>query len=186
MTIRLRPIHSSVLAALLLGAAASASAIDRLAVEFATSDDSRTDADRYGATLAWNIGGEWFKAYDWALLTYVEAGINVWDGKKGRTGNGTNVDGHVTPVMRLQRDLSTALPVFVEAGVGLHGYSDTKLGSRDFDIPFAFGSHFGAGLRFGPGSKFEAMYRYQHQSNAGLGDDNPGINFHIFTVGYHF
>jgi hypothetical protein len=30
------------------------------------------------------------------------------------------------------------------------------------------------------------MYRYQHQSNAGLGDDNPGINFHLMSLGYHF
>ena len=40
--------------------------------------------------------------------------------------------------------------------------------------------------RFGPGGEFEALYRYQHQSNAGLGDDNPGVNFHLFTLGYHF
>jgi Lipid A 3-O-deacylase (PagL) len=70
--------------------------------------------------------------------------------------------------------------------VGLHGYSDTKIDGRNFDIPFAFGSHFGAGLRFGPGAHFEVMYRYQHQSNAGLGDDNPGINFHLVSLGYHF
>jgi hypothetical protein len=29
-------------------------------------------------------------------------------------------------------------------------------------------------------------YRYQHLSNAGLGDSNPGINFHLVRLAYHF
>lgn len=186
MKIRIRPLVAALASALLLAATGPALAVDRVAFEFGTTDDDRADADRYGATLAWNLGGEWVKLGQWGLHTYVEAGINVWDGEKGSTGNGTLIDGHVTPVLRLQRDLSSGLPLFVEAGSGLHGYSETKIDGRDFDIPFAFGSHIGAGLRFGPGGEFEALYRYQHQSNAGLGDDNPGVNFHLFTLGYHF
>ena len=177
---------AAVTGALMLGVAGTALAVDRVSFEYGTTDDDRASADRYGATVAWNLGGEWLKLGQFSLTTYIEAGLNVWDGDKGTTGNGTNVDGHVTPVLRLQRDLASNLPVFIEAGAGFHGYSDTKIDGRDFDIPFAFGSHFGAGLRFGPGAHFEVMYRYQHQSNAGLGDDNPGINFHLVSLGYHF
>jgi hypothetical protein len=30
------------------------------------------------------------------------------------------------------------------------------------------------------------LYRFQHLSNASLGDDNPGINFHVLHLGYRF
>jgi len=29
-------------------------------------------------------------------------------------------------------------------------------------------------------------YRYQHLSNLSIGDSNPGINFHLVRLGYHF
>ena len=119
MKIRIRPLVAALASALLLAATGPALAVDRVAFEFGTTDDDRADADRYGATLAWNLGGEWVKLGQWGLHTYVEAGINVWDGEKGSTGNGTLIDGHVTPVLRLQRDLSSGLPLFVEAGSGL-------------------------------------------------------------------
>jgi hypothetical protein len=60
------------------------------------------------------------------------------------------------------------------------------VGDKDFSIPFAFGSHGGAGVRFGAKGRLEIGYRYQHLSNAGLGDSNPGINFHLVRLAYHF
>jgi lipid A 3-O-deacylase len=162
-----------------------ASALDRVAFEYGSADGD-TNVDRYGATATFDWGVEWFKTGSWALTGYWELGVNVWDSDGGRTGEDTLVDGHITPVFRWQRDLASPLPVFLELGVGAHGYTKSKIEDKDFDIPFAFGSHVGAGLRFGQGGRYELLYRYQHQSNADLGDDNPGINFHLFTLGYHF
>ena len=34
--------------------------------------------------------------------------------------------------------------------------------------------------------KFEIGYRAKHLSNAGLDDNNPGINFHMIRFGYRF
>jgi len=97
---------AAVTGALMLGVAGTALAVDRVSFEYGTTDDDRASADRYGATVAWNLGGEWLKLGQFSLTTYIEAGLNVWDGDKGTTGNGTNVDGHVTPVLRLQRELA--------------------------------------------------------------------------------
>ena len=169
----------------LAGSAPSASALDRLALEFGSAAGD-TSVDRYGATAAWDWGVQWFKSGNWYLSGYWEVGVNVWDGDKGRTGTETLVDGHITPVFRYQRDVSTPFPVFFELGVGAHGQSESEIEDKDFDIPFAFGSHIGAGFRFGEQGQYEIMYRFQHLSNASLGDKNPGINFHLVNLGYRF
>ena len=169
----------------LTGLVLPAAAIDRVAFEAGTSAGS-TSVDRYGANATWDWGVQWFRTGAWSLTGYWELGINVWDADPGRTGVETLVDGYVMPVFRWQRDVSTPLPVFLEFGVGAHGHSESKIEDKDFDIPFAFGSHVGAGLRFGEGGRYELMYRFQHLSNASIGDKNPGINFHLFNLGYHF
>ncbi len=175
----------SLAAAVALGLALPAAAIDRIGFEIGTSAGD-ANVDRYGANLAWDWGVQWFKTGNWSLTGYWEIGVNAWDADPGRTGEETLVDGHVTPVFRWQRDVSTPLPVFLEFGVGAHGHSESAIEDKDFDIPFAFGSHLGVGARFGQNSEYELMYRYQHQSNAGIGDDNPGINFHLVSLGLHF
>jgi lipid A 3-O-deacylase len=179
-----RPLTAA-LALGLAGLALPASAIDRVAFEYGMADGD-TDVDRYGGTVTFDWGVEWFRTGGWALTGYWEVGVNVWDSDGGRTGEDTLVDGHVTPVLRWQRDLTSPLPVFLEVGVGAHGYTEEQIEDKDFTLPFAFGSHVGAGVRLGEGGRYELLYRYQHQSNANLGDDNPGINFHLFTVGYYF
>ena len=73
-----------------------------------------------------------------------------------------------------------------EGGVGLHLHTRNEINDKNFDIPFAFGSHLGVGARFGGNGQYELMYRYQHQSNAGLGDSNPGMNFHVLSLGLHY
>ena len=156
-----------------------------ITVEGGLTED-RVDAERYGANLRWDLPGQWFQVGDWHVVSLVEFGINVWDGAKGSTGKDSLVDFGLTPVVRYQMDPKRGFAPFVEGGVGLHLHSQNGLNDKNFDIPFAFGSHVGLGARFGAEGVYELMYRYQHQSNAGLGDSNPGINFHVLSVGMHF
>lgn len=173
------------LAAALASSGHSAVALDSLALELGRVEGSQ-DVNRYGAVATWDWGVKWWQIGDWSLGGYWEAGVDYWDGKKGRTGNDSLVDFHVTPVFRYQYTGASAVTPFAEIGVGAHGFTDDKIGNKDFDIPFAFGSHFGAGFRFGEKKQYEVLYRFQHLSNAGLGDKNPGINFHLIHLGYHF
>jgi len=160
-------------------------AIDTAVIEGGFSDDA--DAERYGGSLRWNLGGNWWRTGNWSIASYVELSLAYWDGKPGTTGEDDLFDFGLTPVLRWQRDPGQGgIAPFVEVGVGAHGHTEDGIGDEDFDIPFAFGSHVGGGVRFGAAGRYELVYRYQHLSNAGLGDENPGINFHVFQFGYHF
>jgi hypothetical protein len=173
-------------AVLLSGFALSAPALDSVLLEFGTSEGDE-DTDRYGGAARWDIGGKWLVTGDWFLGTYLELGITYWDGRDGTTGNDSLVDFGLTPVFRWQRDAAaSAFAPFAEIGLGAHGHTEDGISDEDFDIPFAFGSHVGLGARFGAAGRYEVIYRYQHLSNAGLGDENPGINFHVVQLGYHF
>lgn len=176
---------SRLLTLLILAAAApAATAVDSFVVELGDGDDA---AQRVGFAVTWTWSRKWFADGDWFLGGYWEVGGSYWDADEGRTGTDSLGELGITPVLRLEphRDMGGLLP-YVELGVGAHVFTDTELEDKDFDIPFAFGSHLGAGMRFGDGARWELGYRYQHLSNASLGDSNPGINFHLLHLAYHW
>lgn len=162
----------------------NAGAFDTVALELGTGDDSAT---RVGVRLDRTWQRKWFADGDWYLGGYWELSASYWDAGAGRTGNDSLGDFGLAPVLRLQphRDRAGFLP-FLELGIGAHVFTDDELEDKDFDINFSFGSHLGAGVRFGDAGRWELGYRYQHLSNASLGDSNPGINFHLLHLGYHF
>ena len=174
-----------VLATILLAISAPASALDALLLEFGMSE-SDEDVERYGGAARWNFGGKWLQTGNWHLAAFFELSVTYWDGKPGRTSEDDLVDFGLTNVLRYQRDPAHGLAPFVELGLGAHVHTEDGIGNKDFDIPFSFGSQFGAGARFGDKGKYELVYRFQHLSNASLGDSNPGINFHAIQLGYHF
>jgi len=159
-------------------------AVDGINVELGTGED---DVDRVGVTINWDWSAKWFAEGDWYLGGHWEIGGSYWDGRKGRTGTDSLGEFGVAPVFRLQRHkaLEQWSP-YLEFGVGPHVMTEDEIGDKDFSIEFAFGSHLGAGLRVGSRQQFEFGYRFQHLSNASLGDDNPGINFHLLRIGYRF
>ena len=159
-------------------------AIDAITLEGGIAD-SDEDVNRFGAMVRWDLQRKWLQTGDWRLGSYVEFSVAYWDGDKGRTGNDDLFDFGLTPVLRWEMEPNEGLAPFVELGVGTHLHTQTRIGDKDFDIPLAFGNHFGAGARFG-GGRYEVLYRFQHLSNASLGDDNPGLNFHTVLVSYHF
>ena len=147
--------------------------------------DGDAEADRFGGSIRRNFDRTLIEGRNWLGKAYLEASLSYWDGEAGRTNNDSLVDFGVTPVLRMQKK-GEGLQPFAEFGIGAHLHTEDGIGDENFDIPFAFGSHIGLGFRFGPRSKYELMYRFQHLSNASLGDDNPGINFHTLSVGLHF
>jgi hypothetical protein len=170
---------------LLATLAAPCLAVDSAVVEAGWTEGD-ADAERYGAAARWDLAGKWLIVGDWHLASYVELGVAYWDGENGESGENELVDFGLTPVLRYQHAPAGGLAPFVEFGVGVHGYTEDGIGDKEFDIPFAFGTHIGVGTRFGAGGQYELLYRFQHHSNAGLGDDNPGINWHAVQLGLHF
>jgi len=169
----------------LLATAGAASALDRVTFEYGNSAGD-AEIDRYGANVTFDWGVQWLKTGDWYLGGYWEGGLNYWDSDPGRTGNDSLVDFHATPVLRWPRAPGSGFAPFLELGLGPHLATESEIEDKDFDINFSFGSHVGGGVRFGEQGRFELLYRFQHLSNASLGDKNPGVNFHLFNLGYHF
>ena len=143
------------------------------------------EAERYGGAFRLNFDKPLLRSDNWDGLAYVELSVSYWDGEAGRTNTDSLVDFGLTPVFRLQRRMTNFAP-FAEIGVGAHLHTEDGIGDENFDIPFTFGSHFGLGFRFGSTGEYEFVYRFQHLSNASLGDNNPGINFHVIQFGFHF
>lgn len=160
-------------------------ALDRVTFEYGLSAGD-AEVDRYGANATFDWGVQWLRTGNWFLGGYWEGGFDYWDSDPGRTGNGSLVDFHASPVFRWQHVVGGGFAPFLELGVGAHVATDSEIEDKDFDINFSFGSHVGGGVRFGQEGRFELMYRFQHLSNASIGDKNPGINFSLFSLGYHF
>lgn len=179
-----RRIVGSVLGGLGCLASVSAGAVDRMAVEFGTGDE---DSLRGGLALQWDVDGQWLSLGSWFLGGFIELSGSYWHADEAGSDNDSLAEIGVTPVLRVQPKAPIgSLTPYLEGGIGLHLFSDTEFGDRDFDIAFSFGDHLGAGVQFGDRGQFDLGYRYQHLSNLSIGDSNPGINFHIVRFGYHF
>lgn len=82
--------------------------------------------------------------------------------------------------------------VLTKAGSGFAigaGISPTVLSRSEFDAEdlggqFHFTSHVRVGYRFT--DHWEFSYRFQHMSNAGIDEPNPGVDFHTLELGYRF
>lgn len=74
-------------------------------------------------------------------------------------------------------------PLELEAGWRPAWLFDDTYGADDFGGSLQFISHVGVALHL-RGLVFS--YRFQHMSNAGLEDPNPGLDLHMFGVAYRF
>lgn len=73
--------------------------------------------------------------------------------------------------------------VEIEAGFRPTWMPKNEYGKDDFGGWLQFTSHAGVAIKW-----HEAVinYRYQHTSNASIFDPNPGLNLHMFGLGYRF
>ena len=153
-------IRKILVAAAAFFAAAPAFALEGVSLEAGGGTD--------GAKLL-RIGAEWNSHYRWLGW---EASLGGWTG-----GHGHVYDLGFTPVARWGRS------PYLEAGIGGHILSDLDVGTgSEFSTRFQFGDHIGAGLRFG---RYDLGLRFQHLSNGGLRNPNPGINFVMVRLLYH-
>ena len=160
-------------------------AYDAMFLELGTVEGD-ADAEKIGFQARFALPYTWMEGEKWRLQTYLETGVSYWDGEAGTSGHKDLFDFSLTPVARLQRMQNTGIWPFVEVGLGMHIHTEDGIGDENFDIPFAFGTHVGMGFRIGANRNYEILYRFRHLSNADIGDENPGINFHSLQFGYHF
>ena len=170
-------------AALIL--AAPAQAADSASVELGFGDE---DTELLRAGLQWNWQRRWFAERSWTLGAYWDLQVGRWSGplRPGQQQQ-TVWDIGITPVFRLERAERTRVVPYFEAGIGFHMLSDLRINFRRvFSTRFQYGDHLAAGVRFGPGHRYDGSLRLQHLSNGGLARPNPGINFVQLRLAYNF
>jgi lipid A 3-O-deacylase len=89
-------------------------------------------------------------------------------------------------VIRFIKSSGLARP-YIEVDAGIRLLSSTRI-SSDFSVgtAFQFADMAGVGLQFGSHQQYLAGYRFQHISNGGIKEPNPGINFSQLYLQYNF
>lgn len=146
------------------------------------------ETDRYRVCFTVDWEKEWVGLQGWHITGYWEVGMDDWRGK-----DNSLLAVSLIPVLRLQKNgnasqckegaRSGAPCIFIDVAVGLYLLSESNLGEKDFSTAFQFGSHAGIGIMLG---RFEVGYRFEHISNGGIKEPNPGINFYLLRVVYRF
>ena len=97
---------------------------------------------------------------------YWDAGYTYWREDRG----GSNHSLALTPVFVWEFSQGGLRP-YVEAGIGVALFSDTRLDDQHLGSAFQFEDRLGLGLRFG---RHDIGLRATHYSNAGLSQPNDG------------
>ncbi len=79
------------------------------------------------------------------------------------------------PSFRFSSD-GQRVPRFYEFGISPTIIDGSKYGDKDFGTSFNLTTHVAFGLRFGRLKNQVVKFRYQHISNGGINNDNPGVN----------
>ncbi len=91
---------------------------------------------------------------------------------------------HFGPTWHYEPD--AIAPLVVEIGTAPTLMSEDALADRDIGGHFQFTSHVTLGTRLGERQRWQAGVRLQHVSNAGIEDENPGLNVVMVELGYRF
>jgi opacity protein-like surface antigen len=135
---------------------------------------------RYGRVLA---------AWDWVSLEYtldIFPAALVFEPERVRRGSSTIYGAGLSPLgLKFNFGQSWIQP-FVSAGVGFLYFED------DVPVPdssrFNFTPEIGLGLQFflAPKRALTLGYKLHHMSNAHTSGNNPGMDSHVFYVGFSF
>ena len=132
----------------------------------------------YGLGLYWDplCGCENLKAH--GFDTRLVAQVAYWEARQRPTANGSVWDTSLTPVLRWFAPDVLNARWFIEAGVGAHLLSATRINNdRVFSTAFQFGENAGTGVAFGEHHQYELGVYVQHVSNARLKEPNNGLTY---------
>ncbi|EAA3799383.1 MULTISPECIES: acyloxyacyl hydrolase [Pseudomonas] len=151
-------------------ASLSAQAVDFTAAVGQSGDS--TMVYRLGAQWDWD--NSWWESSVGRLTGYWDAGYTYWDGDETSTNHSLSF----SPVFVYEFAGDSVKP-YIEAGIGVAAFANTKLESNDLGSSFQFEDRIGAGVRF---SGQEVGIRAIHYSNAGIKQPNDGVE--AYTLHY--
>ena len=125
----------------------------------------------------------WLNRQHWHLTGYWETALAYLhsDGPDGK-----NVaDASITPVFRLRPDASGGVQPYLDAGIGAHLLTSSKVDDKhDLGSAFQLGPLFGLGVTFGDKSQYDFGYRYMRLTNAGTHQPATGLDLHEVRLTY--
>jgi lipid A 3-O-deacylase len=134
----------------------------------------------------WDPGLTWWEIAGYHFTVVGEAHVAYWNLNEQPESHPNIWEFGVTPVFRFIKSSGWLRPYF-EAGVGVRLLSHVQeTPDRDFSSSFQFADMVGLGLQFGDHQNYQAAFRFQHLSNAGIKHPNPGINFSEIYLQYNF
>jgi len=97
----------------------------------------------------------------------------------------TNAEAGISLLLRYSDNITSRIAPFVEGGTGM---VYTTQHTHEQGTQYNFLLQAGAGLQcfMNKNLAFTGGYRYRHMSNAGISDDNKGINHHFILVGVSY
>lgn len=140
-------------------------------------NDKRNDEffSKYEAYANFDLPWNWSSESGWVFGTFI--GINI-----GMVVCEDNAFvGSIGPGIYLY---TPAKGIAFSAGIYPTYIGRSKFGEEDFGETFQFTSACGVNLNFY--RNWTLGYRFQHMSNAGIFNENPGLNTHMLEVGYRF
>lgn len=117
----------------------------------------------------------WWQTSTGRLTGYWDAGITWWKGDK----TSDNYTLSLAPVF-VYEFAGERLRPFIEAGIGVAVFDNTRVEDRDLGSMFQFEDRIGVGLRFGRGHTLGL--RAIHYSNAGIKNPNDGTE--VYSLYY--
>lgn len=96
-----------------------------------------------------------------------------------RGGGKTGLIGSAGPCMALSKAGS---PISLDAGTSVALLSEDQFGHLDVGGRFHFVTHGSISSQLG--RNLQAGYRFQHMSNAGIEEQNPGLDLHMLELSY--
>jgi len=157
-------ISLAAIAAVSLGEVAAVHALDLTAAVGQTGESTMTY--RLGAQFDFNRS--WFQTSVGRLTGYWDAGYTYWEGDETSSNHSVSL----APVF-VYEFTGDAVKPYLELGIGVAAFENTKVEDKDLGSSFQFEDRFGAGLRFAGGH--EVGIRAIHYSNAGIKNPNDGI-----------
>lgn len=175
----------AVVSGIALGSGLAQAAPPIPAVQIGYGVDNKHDIQKIEAAFLWDSGFAWGNPQ--GLLADVLWEVNVARWHSTSSNNPRNPwEFGFSPVARLQWKRYSWVP-FLELSLGVRLLTETRTSDdHAYSTAFQFSEYAGVGVAFGKAQQFAVGYRYQHISNGGIKEPNPGTGFSTVYLRYRF
>lgn len=180
-------LRTALVSMLLAGASTAASAAEwgNPGIHAAYGRDPSHNINKYELAINFDTPLQYGNPDGWLFKVQGEVNVAQWISRGGTNSQNLTEFG-ISPILRVEKRGGYFVP-FVEGSVGLRVLSHTHTSDEhNMGSAFQFSDMLGVGVGFGKNQMTEVGFRFQHISNAGIKEPNPGSNFYTGYVRYRF